>query len=113
MKKALLELKQLGFAIALDNFGAGFIDVHSIMDIPFDYIKLDKRFMEFYGTEKFNGALVVAMIDMIKSMKTEIIVTGIETIKQYEFLLFHEVPAYQGFLFSKPVERKKLISMLK
>ena len=113
MKKALLELKQLGFAIALDNFGAGFIDVHSIMDIPFDYIKLDKRFMEFYGTDKFNGALVVAMIDMIKSMKTEIIVTGIETIKQYEFLLFHEVPAYQGFLFSKPVERKKLISMLK
>ncbi len=113
MKKALLEIKKQGFSIALDNFGVSYIDVHCIMDLPFDYIKLDKKFMETYGTERFNGALVVAMLDMIKSMKAEIIVEGIETIKQYEFLLFHEVQAYQGFFFSKPIEKKRLLSSIK
>ncbi len=113
MKKALLEIKEQGFSIALDNFGVSFIDVHCIMDMPFDYIKLDKKFMDTYGSGKFNGALVVAMLDMIKSMKAEIIVEGIETIKQYEFLLFHEVQAYQGFFFSKPIEKKRLLSSIK
>lgn len=112
MKKALLEIKKKGFLLALDNFGVGFVDVQTIIDLPFDYIKLDKKFMESYGTEKFNGALVVAMLDMIKSMKAEVVVEGVETIKQYEFLLFHEVKAYQGFYFSTPLEKKKLISLL-
>lgn len=112
MKKALLEIKKKGFLLALDNFGVGFVDMQTIIDLPFDYIKLDKKFMESYGTDKFNGALVVAMLDMIKSMKAEVVVEGVETLKQYEFLLFHEVKAYQGFYYSMPLEKKKLISLL-
>lgn len=113
MKKLLLELKKEGFSLALDNFGSGFVDVHSIMEMPFDYIKLDKKFMESYGTPKFNGALVAAMLDIIKSMDAKVIVEGVETFNQYEFLLFHEVYAYQGFYHSKPMEKKKLFSILK
>ncbi len=113
MKKLLFELKKEGFSLALDNFGAGVIDVHSIMEMPFDYIKLDKKFIESYGTPKFNGALVAAILDVIKSMNAKVIVEGVETLNQYEFLLFHEVYAYQGFYHSKPMEKKKLFTLLK
>ncbi len=113
LKKVLLEIKRKGYRIALDNFGAGLMDINFIKDIPFDYIKLDKSFLETYASEKFNEALVIAMLEVIKSMKAETIVEGIETAKQYEFLLSHEVYAYQGYYFSKPVEKKKLLSSLK
>ncbi len=113
MKKVILELKEQGFAIALDNFGTGFIDIQYIVDIPFDYIKLDKKFMESYETEKYNGKLVAALLDIIKSMKAEVIVEGIETRKQYEFLLSHEVRAYQGFYYSMPLEKRELFKLLK
>lgn len=102
MKSLIERLHQQGFQVALDNFGAGFISVNHILGVKFDYIKLDKQFSNQYYTKEFNPALIQALLDMIRSINTEIIVEGIETEAQLEFFKLHDIYAYQGYYIGEP-----------
>lgn len=108
MKSLIKRLHQQGFRVALDNFGAGFISVNHILGVRFDYIKLDKQFSNQYYTKEFNPALIQAMLDMIRSIKTEIIIEGIETKAQLEFFKLHDIYAYQGYYIGEPERTEEI-----
>lgn len=103
MKSVLMELKKEGFGIALDDFGTGYSSLNHIMEMPLDYIKIDKSFIDSYGTSNFNPSLLSAIAELAHSMDMQIIVEGVETRQQMEFLMFLNTDRYQGYLYGKPV----------
>lgn len=103
MKTVLMELKKEGFKIALDDFGTGYSSLNHIMEMPLDYIKIDKTFIDSYGTSSFNPSLLSAIAELAHSMDMQIIVEGVETRQQMEFLMFLNTDRYQGYLYGKPV----------
>ena len=106
------ELKDNGFQIALDDFGTGYSSLNHIMEIPLDYIKIDKSFISSYGTTQFNPSLLTAIMDLAHSLNIQIIVEGVETKQQKEFLLFLNTDQYQGYLNGKPMPKKDLFVYL-
>ena len=103
MKTVLMELKKQGFGIALDDFGTGYSSLNHIMEMPLDYIKIDKSFIDSYGTSNFNPSLLSAIAELAHSMDMQIIVEGVETRQQMEFLMFLNTDRYQGYLYGKPI----------
>lgn len=106
MKNVLAKLKEYGFSIALDDFGTGYSSLNHIMEMPLDYIKIDKSFVSNYGTANFNPSLLSAITELAHSVNMEVIVEGVETKQQMEFLMFLNTDRIQGYLYGKPMPAK-------
>lgn len=103
MKSVLTQLRASGFSIALDDFGTGYSSINHIMEMPLNYVKIDKSFVQNYGTDAFNPRLLSATVELAHSVNTEVIVEGVETKQQMEFLMFLNADKIQGYLYGKPM----------
>lgn len=103
MKTVLGKLKDFGFSIALDDFGTGYSSLNHIMEMPLDYVKIDKSFVAQYGEAGFNPSLLSAITELAHSVNMEVVVEGVETRQQMEFLMFLNTDKLQGYLYGKPM----------
>lgn len=107
MKSVLNQLRENGFSIALDDFGTGYSSLNHIMEMPLNYVKIDKSFVSGYGTESFNPSLLSAIMELAHSVNMEIVVEGVENKQQMEFLMFLNADKLQGYLYGKPMPREE------
>ena len=103
MKTVLRQLRENGFSIALDDFGTGYSSLNHIMEMPLKYVKIDRSFVSGYGTENFNPSLLSAITELAHSVNMEVVVEGVETKQQMEFLMFLNADKLQGYLYGKPM----------
>ena len=75
-------------------------------------MKIDRRFVKDIAGHGDNVAIVAAIIAMAKSLNMRVVAEGVETGEQLRFLRSHGCDEMQGFLFSKPVAKEALLSML-
>lgn len=106
-KKALLNtvkrLKEYGFEISMDDFGAGYSSLNSLKDLPLDVLKLDAEF--FRGEDNGNRANIVVTeaISLGKQLEMRIVAEGIEKKEQVDFLADAGCDMIQGYYFAKPM----------
>jgi EAL domain-containing protein (putative c-di-GMP-specific phosphodiesterase class I) len=110
--KLLNQIKDLGFRIAMDDFGMGYSSLSYIAKLPLDIIKIDKYFVQNYTDSDFEKLIIYSILDISKSFKLKTIVEGIETTKQLEFVKKINANYYQGYLHSKPMNFERLIEFL-
>ncbi|MDR9440079.1 MAG: EAL domain-containing protein [Halomonas sp.] len=101
----LTALEQLGIASAIDDFGTGFSSLSYLSQLPIRHIKIDRAFIERIGTSRRDAAICRAVIQMAREMSLGVIAEGIETVEQFHSLQAMGCPAYQGFLFARPMSR--------
>ncbi len=100
----LLQLKELGFLIAIDDFGKEYSSLSRIRSFPVDLLKIDMEFI--HGISSGNPkdkAIVKTIIQMAKNLGTKVLAEGVETKEQYEFLKSENCDEIQGFYFYKGV----------
>ncbi len=108
----LENLRYYGFKILMDDFGTGYSSLMSLKDMPIDFLKLDKTFIDEYDTSR--GRIIFeCVIDIAKKLNITLIAEGVEKEEQYEYLKRFEVDMVQGFLFSKPLPYEDLKKLFK
>lgn len=106
-KQVLLQtvkkLREAGFIVSMDDFGAGYSSLNSLKELQLDVLKLDADF--FRGTEaEERGMLIVSeVIDLAKKLNMKIVAEGIESKEQVEFLTEQECDLIQGYFYAKPM----------
>lgn len=103
LQKTLKELKDYGFCISMDDFGAGYSSLNSLKDLPLDVLKLDMEFFKEKTMEERGEIVVKEAIRLAKNLNMKIVAEGIETKEHVEFLLEQECDMIQGFYFAKPM----------
>ncbi len=104
----ITELKDLGFKIAIDDFGSGFASLVYLQKIPATTIKIDKSFVQHININKDNEQLVKSIIGLGNSLNKDVIAEGVEKQEHISFLQANKCHQYQGFIFGKPLEIKML-----
>ncbi len=100
----LQSLKQVGVSIALDDFGTGYSSLSYLQKYPFDYLKIDRAFINNCTDEgSSDQQLTSAIVAMAQAMDLKIIAEGVEHNEQLEFLRALGVDEIQGFLLGRPV----------
>ncbi|MEE0687167.1 MAG: EAL domain-containing protein [Lachnospiraceae bacterium] len=106
-KQVLLDtvrkLRDAGFIVSMDDFGAGYSSLNSLKEMQLDVLKIDADF--FRGAEaQERGLLIVSeVIDLAKKLNMKIVAEGIESREQVEFLTEQECDLIQGYFYSKPM----------
>jgi diguanylate cyclase (GGDEF)-like protein/PAS domain S-box-containing protein len=106
------DLKAIGVRLAIDDFGTGYSSLAYLTQFPIDKLKIDRRFVSDI-TEKNNANEIVStIVAMAKSLSLDVLAEGVETQQQLDFLCGIGCAHYQGYLFSKPVQKNEAEKML-
>lgn len=96
-------LRDYGFIVSMDDFGAGYSSLNSLKELSIDVLKIDADF--FRGADSVDrGMLIVSeVIDLAKKLDMKIVAEGIESREQVDFLTQQECDLIQGYYFAKPM----------
>jgi diguanylate cyclase len=97
-------LRRAGIRIALDDFGTGYSALGYLKRFPIDILKIDRSFITGIEDQRYDAALIQAILAMAKNMDLAIVAEGIETRGQHQLLRLLGADSGQGYRFSAPQE---------
>ncbi|MBN7821492.1 EAL domain-containing protein [Bowmanella yangjiangensis] len=83
---ALKKLKKAGVTLVLDNFGSGLASLAYLYSYPFDYVKIDHRFVKSLPRSEKNLKMIQSVISIAEHLGFKLIAEGIENQAQYDAL---------------------------
>ncbi|MCF3641678.1 bifunctional diguanylate cyclase/phosphodiesterase [Rhizobium sp. TRM95111] len=100
-------LRETGFRISIDDFGAGYTSVQQIIDYPAETIKLDRALVESL-TKKAALPTLRALIALCHAQDMSVVAEGVDTTEKLTLLAAAGCDLYQGYLISKPLSAEDL-----
>lgn len=97
-----------GFEIAIDDFGTGHSSLIYLERYTFDYLKIDRGFVNAIGTETITSPVLDAVLTLAKRLSMVMIAEGVETEEQANWLRDQGVQFLQGYWMSSPLTLQQL-----
>jgi diguanylate cyclase (GGDEF)-like protein len=94
--------RRQGFAVALDDLGAGYAGLRVWSELCPDYVKIDRHFISGIDTDPVKREFVRAMLDIAHRMGHKAIAEGIETAAEFNTLVTMGVEYAQGYFIARP-----------
>ncbi|MGO4271208.1 EAL domain-containing protein, partial [Paenibacillus sp. TAF58] len=108
----LVELRNLGFLISIDDFGAGYSSMKYVCQLPIQCMKIDKTLIDQLADNIRSQVVVSSLIEMAHRLQLTVVAEGVELPEQLRILQTYQCDQIQGFLISKPVPASRIIEML-
>ncbi|MDX2082129.1 MAG: EAL domain-containing protein [Terrimicrobiaceae bacterium] len=109
----LRAMKDLGIRLAVDDFGTGYSNLRYLSVFPFDFLKIDKAFVDGISLEGRSSGLVDHIVSIGRTCGLQLIAEGIEHAAQADYLRKLGVEFGQGYLFAAPMPIGSLREWLK
>lgn len=103
VKNLFQRLQRVNMMTSLDDFGAGYSILNTVIDIPVNTVKLDRAFIQnCEGSEK-GFYFLKQMVSMVKGLGYHVVCEGVETEEQVKLLKDAGCEEAQGYWFSRPL----------
>lgn len=99
----LKELRQKGCQVAVDDFGTGYCSLRLLQNLPVDYLKIDKIFIDSLTSAGADTPVLDTIIGLSRRLKLTTIAEGVTAAHQVDWLIKNQVPYVQGYYFGRPM----------
>ena len=110
IRSNMQKLKDAGARLALDDYGTGYSNLISIINLPFDYIKIDKSILWSYS--KGENSILESVVPMMKKQGYKLVCEGVETEYQARLLSNMGCDYLQGYYYSKPIPKTDFVKFV-
>ncbi|WP_355660851.1 bifunctional diguanylate cyclase/phosphodiesterase [Halomonas salifodinae] len=111
MGARLARLRALGVEIALDDFGTGYSSLRYLQELSVDEIKLDKAFIDPLHQAE-DAPLARSIIALVRTLGLRLVVEGVESAHQADFLHRQGVDLLQGYHLARPESPETFLKRL-
>lgn len=101
--KTIIELKNLGYKIYIDDFGSGYSNFIYLAKIKADAIKIDGSIISTINSDKLSYLVAKNIVNFAKEAEIDIIAEHVSTKEIYDTVKALGINKFQGFYFSMPV----------
>jgi EAL domain-containing protein (putative c-di-GMP-specific phosphodiesterase class I) len=112
LTERLTKLRNAGFRIILDDFGAGFASPVLAKDMPISAIKIDRHLTVDCMRDARTLTVVKATVEMANQLGMEPIAEGVDTEAQLTWMTHLGCVGAQGFLFRRPMTVRRTLDWL-
>ncbi len=109
---AMEQLQQMGVCIAMDDFGTGHSSLNHVSVLPISFLKIDRCFIENCAKRKADASILTAIVTMGHALGFKVLAEGVENKAQERILREQGCDEVQGYLYSRPVTKKRLMKLL-
>jgi EAL domain-containing protein (putative c-di-GMP-specific phosphodiesterase class I) len=116
MDKVLPRLKHLsecGIGICIDDFGVGYSSLSYLQTLPVDILKIDRSFLAYISSDTKQSSIINAIVAMARELGIQVIVEGVETRLQLDYIKNIGCTTAQGYLLSHPIPETEVTQLLK
>lgn len=99
----LVRLREAGFLLAMDDFGAGYSSLSSLSQLPVHTIKLDRQFLWAMDSCDNMKEIIQSTVDMSHKIGVQVTCEGVETQEHLTFIQQAGCDFAQGYFFAKPM----------
>lgn len=96
------KIREMGFKIAMDDFGSGYSSLNTLKDVPIDILKLDMGFLRGDNVDK-GESIIRHVVSMARELGLSIVTEGVEKLEQADFLKHVGCSIVQGFYYARPM----------
>jgi diguanylate cyclase (GGDEF)-like protein len=112
-KATLDRLRALGAGIAIDDFGTGLSNFSQLKELPFDTLKIDRSFLARHsGQDEKDAAVLRSIVALARELGRGVIVEGVETDHDAQWVTGLGCDYAQGFRFSQPLPASEALNYL-
>ena len=108
--RILWDLHSRGLRLAIDDFGTGYSSLSRLKHMPVDILKIDRSFVRDVHADEQAGNMVKAIIQLADGLGMTPLAEGIETEREWQFLLESGCRLGQGFFFCRPVPAADILA---
>lgn len=102
LRAASNHFQRQGFAVALDDLGAGYAGLRVWSELRPDYVKIDRHFISGIDKDPVKREFVRAMLDIAHRIGHKAIAEGIETEAEFTTLAAMGIEYAQGYFIAHP-----------
>jgi hypothetical protein len=107
-------MRKAGFTVMMDDFGSGYSSLNTLKDIPVNVLKIDMKFLSSKSNKGRDECILSYVIRMAGWLGMPVIMEGVETKDQINFLKSTGCGYVQGYYYTAPMpvsDYENLISM--
>jgi len=102
-------LRDAKLRIAFDDFGTGHASLSLLKRFPITTIKIDRGFVRDIQKDRFDRAIIQALLDMSGPIGLDVVAEGIETEAQEKKLLEIGCRFGQGYYYARPLPQTRFM----
>lgn len=96
------DIRQLGFKVAIDDFGSGLSSLSFVKEVEVDTLKIDRSLLSGNCDTEKERIVLESIFNFAHRLRLTTVAEGVETREQLGFLRTCDCKKIQGFLFAKP-----------
>lgn len=105
----LKDIRNLGIAVSIDDFGKGYSSFSRLKTFPIDLLKIDMDFVQGITSEsRKDRAIIKSIIQIARNLNIKVLAEGVETEEQLEYLKEKGCDIIQGYYFYKPMSADEI-----
>ncbi|MEP9373743.1 EAL domain-containing protein [Mesorhizobium sp. KR1-2] len=91
-----------GFTVAIDDFGAGYAGINSLLQPRPDMVKLDMGLVHGIDADRSRRTIVKGVVDACAVFGCRVVGEGVETEAEFAVLAWLGIDLMQGYIFARP-----------
>lgn len=105
----IYDLRNLGFRVAIDDFGVEYSSLTNLGQYEVDYIGIDESLLRNIETNERQQNMLQGIIDFAKKIETHVMIAGVDTEEKAELLKKMGADRMSGPLYGDYIKEKEIV----
>ncbi|MBY4678748.1 putative bifunctional diguanylate cyclase/phosphodiesterase [Marinobacterium arenosum] len=105
LEQFVMNLKDYGFKLAIDDFGSGFSSFHYLKHFPIDFVKIEGEFIANMANDRRDMAFVNSIAKLSQELNVETVAEFVESDEVLQMVVKAGITYAQGYHIGRPARQ--------